>query len=140
MRSYHSVITTNDLEIDHNAAPSAPGRAYYGTLDIGNEWPGDSLGGSGADPFTMTDRGHGFAAGYNDGDWLAAGIYQHPRGGGDPFSHAALNIGVVDFTPGSGTFGSAATLDRLRGAIDQANRFRAGPIDVYGRRSNSLAT
>ncbi len=84
--------------------------AWTGTLDIGNNGLVIQYG-SGTDPFsTITNMVH---SGYANGSWTGTGITSGMAKAaavlGSPTP--ALNIGLVDFVPNTGTFGSSISFE-----------------------------
>ncbi len=80
--------------------------AWTGTLDIGNNGLVIQYG-AGSDPFTTITNM--VKSGYNNGAWTGTGITSNLARAaavlGSPTP--ALNIGLVDFVPNTGTFGSS---------------------------------
>ncbi len=84
--------------------------AWTGTLDIGNNGLVIQYG-AGTDPFTTITNM--VKAGYNNGAWTGTGITSSLARAaavlGSPTP--ALNIGLVDFIPNTGTFGSSIVFE-----------------------------
>ncbi len=84
--------------------------AWTGTLDIGNNGLVIQYGAN-SDPFTTITNM--VKSGYNNGDWTGTGITSSLARAaavlGSPIP--ALNIGLVDFVPNTGTFGSSIVFE-----------------------------
>ncbi len=84
--------------------------AWTGTLDIGNNGLVIAYG-AGTDPFTMITNM--VKSGYANGNWTGTGITSSLARAaallGSPTP--ALNIGLIDFVPNTGTFGSSISFE-----------------------------
>ncbi len=84
--------------------------AWTGTLDIGNNGLVVQYG-SGTDPFaTIVNLIH---SGYANGNWTGTGITSSIARAAETLGSPtpALNIGLVDFVPNTGTFGSSISFE-----------------------------
>ena len=96
--------TLASLSIDNNGAPVGSGKTvYYGTLDIGNNGLVIAYG-SGPDPYAQIDDM--LRSGYNGGTWTGTGITSSLAAAAVVLGSQtpALNIGLLDFTPGAGNY------------------------------------
>ncbi len=99
----------NNINFSSNVSSLSIGgttNAWTGTLDIGNNGLVVQYG-AGADPFTTITNM--IKSGYANGNWTGTGITSSMARAavllGSPTP--ALNIGLVDFIPNTGTFGSS---------------------------------
>jgi len=102
--NFSSSLTS--LSIANNGQPIGSGLMYYGTLDIGNNGLVIAYG-SGADPYATINSM--VEAGYNGGFWTSqpgsTGITSSLAGAGVAMHISTpLNIGLLDFTPGTGNY------------------------------------
>jgi len=83
--------------------------AWTGTLDIGNNGL-VIVYGSGTDPYTTIDNM--IASGYDGGSWQGTGITSTLAAAAAAIGSKvpALNIGLIDFTPGAGNYTNATTM------------------------------
>ncbi len=95
--------TITSLSIDNNGAARGS-RAYFGTLDIGNNGLVVEYGTAANDPYASIDDM--IRSGFDSAHWDGTGITSSLARAAEN-SHTPLNIGLLDFTPGlhgDGTF------------------------------------
>ncbi len=108
-----SPASPNNINFSSNVASLSIGGtigAWTGTLDIGNNGLVVAYGG-GSDPYaTIANMIH---SGYANGNWTGTGITSSLARAavllGSPTP--ALNIGLIDFVPNTGTFGSSIVFE-----------------------------